>query len=258
MKLSEEFLNEFRNTDCMRFKWLGNGCRNWDELIKALEERIEVIQVLKAEGYVLTDNNDDDWLFYQKPKTGKELKEETFQELRHSVLDMCKRKELVPEEAAFEVIVTGFMETSGDDEEVDDYSRKYEVTGIEELMESMEREHERIKQDIIDVDGEIDFAEINVINPLTNYAVFTVEVLGLLENGNLQVALWGNFFEKIEFELESINAEKELGGFEEEEHDERELKLYEEWTKADRNLQAVPQKLIDDFLEAKAELERRL
>lgn len=70
-KLSDEYLDEFRKDDLMRFKWLAEECKTWDEVITNLEERIEVIKVLKAEGYEI-GQNEDDYLFYQKnPKKGE-------------------------------------------------------------------------------------------------------------------------------------------------------------------------------------------
>lgn len=70
-KLSKEYLDEFRfapngHSLCMRFKWLAEECKTWDEVIEELEKRIEVVKVLKAEGYEI-GQNEDDYLFYEKP-----------------------------------------------------------------------------------------------------------------------------------------------------------------------------------------------
>ncbi|MFX1403241.1 MAG: hypothetical protein ACFE9D_02040 [Promethearchaeota archaeon] len=51
----------------MRFKWLADDCTTWDDIIHALHHRITAIEDLKAQGAILAQNNNDDYIFYEIP-----------------------------------------------------------------------------------------------------------------------------------------------------------------------------------------------
>jgi len=61
-----------RAEDLIRFKWLADDCKTWDEVIEALKARIELIKYLKELGCKILQN-DNDYLFYSIPK--KRVKE---------------------------------------------------------------------------------------------------------------------------------------------------------------------------------------
>ena len=55
-------------SDFMRFKWLANGCENFDEIIEALTESISYIKYLQALGCEISQNADDDYIYFSIPK----------------------------------------------------------------------------------------------------------------------------------------------------------------------------------------------
>lgn len=64
-----------KDTDnIMRFKWLADGCKTWDAVIKRLEERKQEVQNLKKQGYVI-ESSRDDYLHYYKSSINKNVSE---------------------------------------------------------------------------------------------------------------------------------------------------------------------------------------
>jgi len=50
----------------MRFKWLADGCESWEEVIKALRDRIKECERLADEGYRVVDSHDG-YLTFESP-----------------------------------------------------------------------------------------------------------------------------------------------------------------------------------------------
>jgi len=49
----------------MRFKWLADGCKTWDEVIARLVSRINDIKELQARGATVDCEIFDDYLYYR-------------------------------------------------------------------------------------------------------------------------------------------------------------------------------------------------
>jgi len=56
--------------EVMRFKWLADGCKTWDEAIERLEEMKKEIQSMKEQGYAIFSSSED-YLIYFKPELRK-------------------------------------------------------------------------------------------------------------------------------------------------------------------------------------------
>lgn len=54
-------------THIMRFKWLADGSKNWNEVITRIQERIRVIRALMKAGAYIMKPTWDDYLRYQIP-----------------------------------------------------------------------------------------------------------------------------------------------------------------------------------------------
>lgn len=66
--------------EVMRFKWLTDGCKTWDEAIERLEEMKKEIQRLKEQGYAIFSSSED-YLIYFKPELRKKREVKTKESL---------------------------------------------------------------------------------------------------------------------------------------------------------------------------------
>jgi hypothetical protein len=167
-------------------------------------------------------------------------------DLESSVVDFCRKTKQEPKTIELKVYVIGTKEVPNYFSDII-YTRNYKVIGLKnvgKLMWDVNKEvHGFFERNAVDEVG------IVITNPKTNLCVFHTIFIGLARDDRLIDYTIGNWFEEVERDLKWIDAHKELGGFDDNDHEEIEMKVYYAWVENNRNIQAVPENLIKDYFE---------